>query len=134
MPMITVRYVTPTPQPEMRSRIAQAAARLGAEQLGKDPSVTAVLVEAVDPDGWFIAGKKPMDAGLSASWMDIKMTAGTNTKGETTAFVAAAFAAMTGILGPLHEETHVLVHAADGDPYGYGGRTRNGRWAAAHPG
>jgi 4-oxalocrotonate tautomerase len=134
MPMITVRYVTPSPRPELRSRIAAAAAQLSAEKLGKDPNVTAVLVEAADPEGWFIAGQKPAGAGLSAFWLDIKITSGTNTKDETTNFVASAFQTMSEILGPLHEESYVLVHAADGDAYGYGGRTQNGRWAVAHPG
>jgi 4-oxalocrotonate tautomerase len=132
--MITVRYVTPQPQPELRSRIAQLASRLGAEKLGKDAGVTAVLVEEADPEGWFIAGKKPTEEGLSAFWLDIKITAGTNVKGETTAFVAAAFEGMQQILGPVHEESYVLVHAADGDAYGFGGRTQNGRWAETHPG
>ena len=134
MPMITVRYVTPSPRPELRSRIAAAAAQLSAQKLGKDPNVTAVLVEAADPEGWFIAGQKPAAAGLSAFWLDIKITSGTNTKDETTNFVASAFQTMSEILGPLHEESYVLVHAADGDAYGYGGRTQNGRWAVAHPG
>ena len=92
MPMITVRYVPPTPRPELRPRIAELARRLGAEKLG------------------------------------------TNTKEETTAFVKAAYEGMEALLGKLHEECYVLVHAADGDAYGYGGRTQNGRWAAAHPG
>lgn len=134
MPMITIRYVTPQPREDFRPAIAQLATRLGAECLGKDPGVTAVLVEAADPAGWFIAGKHPTEAGLSAFWLDIKITAGTNVKTDTTAFVAAAFAGMQALLGPLHEESYVLVHAADGDAYGYGGRTQNGRWAAAHPG
>jgi 4-oxalocrotonate tautomerase len=134
MPMITVRYVTPRPRPELREQIAQLAARLGAERLGKDPNVTAVLVEEADPKGWFIAGKRPTEAGLSAFWLDIKITAGTNVKGDTTAFVNAAFAGMQALLGPLHEECYVLVHAVDGDAYGYGGRTQNGRWSAANPG
>lgn len=134
MPMITVRYVTPNPRPELRDRIAALASRLGAERLGKDKGVTAVLVEAADPQSWFIAGKRPTDAGLSAFWLDIKVTAGTNVKGDTTAFVGAVFDGMQALLGPLHEESYVLVHAVDGDAYGYGGRTQNGRWAAAHPG
>ena len=134
MPMITVRYVTPSPRTDLGRRIAAAAARPGAETLGKDPNVTAVLVEAADAEGWFVAGKKPAEAGLSAFWLDIKITAGTNTKAETTRFVAAAFETMSDILGPLHEESYVLVHGVDGDAYGYGGRTQNGRWAAAHPG
>lgn len=134
MPMIIVRYVTPDPRPDLRARIAGLAARLGAEKLGKDPGVTAVLVEPADPDGWFIAGKRPTDEGLSAFWLDIKVTAGTNTKAETTAFVKAAYQGMADLLGPLHEECYVYVHETNGDAYGYGGRTQNGRWAAAHPG
>jgi 4-oxalocrotonate tautomerase len=134
MPMITIRYVTPEPRPDLRPAIAALASRLAAERLGKDPAVTAVLVEPADPQGWFIAGKHPIEAGLSAFWLDIKITAGTNTKGETTRFVRETFAEMQRLLGPLHEESYVLVHAADGDAYGFGGRTQNGRWAAANPG
>jgi 4-oxalocrotonate tautomerase len=132
--MITVRYVTASPRAELRSEIARLAPRLGAERLGKDPNVTAVLVEEADPQGWFIAGNRPTDAGLSAFWLDIKITAGTNTKVDTTSFVQAAFAGMAELIGPLHEECYVFVHAADGDAYGYGSRTQNGRWAAANPG
>jgi 4-oxalocrotonate tautomerase len=134
MPMITVRYVTPEPRPQLRADIAALAARLSAEHLKKDPSVTAVLVEAADPQAWFIAGERPADRGLSAFWLDIKVTAGTNAKGETTAFVKAVYEGMASLLGPTHDECYVLVHAADGDAYGYGGRTQNGRWAAANPG
>ncbi|MFY8095284.1 MAG: tautomerase family protein [Niveispirillum sp.] len=134
MPMIIVRYVTPEPRPELRAQIAGLAARLGAEKLGKDPAVTAVLVEPADPDGWFIGGKRPTDDGLSAFWLDIKVTAGTNTKAETTAFVKAAYQEMAALLGPLHAECYVYVHETNGDTYGYGGRTQNGRWAVAHPG
>src|SRR5579875_2201886 len=118
MPMITVRYVTPNPRPELDGRIAALAARLGAERLGKDPGVTAVLVEAADPKSWFIAGQRPTEAGLSAFWLDIKITAGTNGKSDTTAFVKAVFDGMQDLLGPLHEESYVLVHAVDGDAYG----------------
>jgi 4-oxalocrotonate tautomerase len=130
--MITIRYVTPRPRPELRRDIAALAARLGADCLGKDKGVTAVLVETADPEGWFIAGEHPTASGLSAFWMDIKVTSGTNVKAETTAFVGAAFTEMAALLGPLHEESYVLVHAVDGDAYGYGGRTQNARWAEAN--
>lgn len=133
--MIAVRYVTPQPRLELRSEVAALAARLGRERLGKDPGVTAVLVDPADPEGWFVAGRRPaLEDGKAAFWLDIKVTAGTNMKGETTAFVQDAFDGMAALLGPLHEESYVLVHAVDGDAYGYGGRTQNGRWAAVNPG
>lgn len=134
MPMIAIRYVTPQPKPELRKTIAALASQLAAEHLKKDPSVTAVLVEPADPDSWFVAGSHPTDDGLSAFWLDIKITAGTNTKGETAAFVRHAFTDMELLLGPLHPESYVLVHAVDGDAYGYGGRTQDARWAEANPG
>lgn len=134
MPMIIVRYVTPNRDKDVRPQIAELAAHLSHEVLGKDLGVTAVLVEEADPQGWFIAGQRPTDAGLGAFWLDIKITEGTNTKNETTAFVRAMYEGMAAIIGPIHEECYVLVDAADGDAYGYGGRTQNGRWAIAHPG
>jgi transposase InsO family protein len=42
-------------------------------------------------------------ASLQAFWLDIKITAGTNTKADTTAFFRAAFAGRTALLGPLHD-------------------------------
>lgn len=134
MPMIAIRYVTPQRKPELREAIAALVSQLAAEHLKKDPSVTAVLVEPADPDSWFVAGSHPTDDGLSAFWLDIKITAGTNTKGETAAFVRHAFKDMERLRGPPHPESYVLVHAVDGDAYGYGGRTQNARWAEVNPG
>src|SRR5690349_1095508 len=130
MPMITIRYITPDGADHSQT-LAQRVSALSAEHLGKDPTVTAVLAERAAPANWFIAGRRPTEDGLAAFWIDIKVTAQTNTKGETSRFVAAAFAAVTAILGPTHEESYVLVDAVDGDAYGYGGRTQNARWAAA---
>ncbi|MDG5494210.1 4-oxalocrotonate tautomerase [Niveispirillum sp. BGYR6] len=132
MPMITIRYVEPEiGGPDRRPAIAKAAAAWAAEYLGKDKGVTAVLVEPADPGGWCIGGQRPTDAGLAAFWLDIKITAGTNLKGETTRFVQAAFTGMADLLGPLHPESYVLVHAVDGHAYGYGGSTQEQRWAAS---
>lgn len=134
MPMISVRYVSPAPASDLRSEIAACVAHLSTVHLRKDPAVTAVLVEPADPGAWFIAGRPPARAGQSAFWLDIKVTAGTNTKAETTAFVRAAHDALAALLGTTNEESYALVHAVDGDAYGFGGRTQNGRWSAANPG
>ncbi|MBP0650797.1 hypothetical protein J8J40_27490, partial [Mycobacterium tuberculosis] len=64
----------------------------------------------------------------------IRVPPGSPTKAAPAAFVRAAFDGMAALLGPLHDESYVLVHATDGDAYGFGGRTQNARWATAHPG
>ncbi len=51
MPMITVRYVRPQEGEDIRPQIAELATRLAHEKLGKDLSLTAVLVEPADPQG-----------------------------------------------------------------------------------
>jgi len=66
MPMIMLRYVTPTPRPELRESLAALATRLAAEALGKAPALTAVLVEPADPAGWFIAGQRGRALGVLA--------------------------------------------------------------------
>lgn len=48
MPMIIVRYVTPKANEDFRRPIADLAARLAHETLGKDPDVTAVLAREID--------------------------------------------------------------------------------------
>src|SRR5262249_62429355 len=56
MPMITAAYATSRSEAGLKAAVAQAAIDLAAQVLRKDPKVTAVKVEAVDPADWFCAG------------------------------------------------------------------------------
>jgi 4-oxalocrotonate tautomerase len=130
MPMITVRYATPRPMRGLTDAIAQAASALSTEFLHKDPTVTAVVVEDIDPAKWFIANKSLVQHGLASFWLDVRVVEGTNTREEKAAFLAATFAKMRELLGPLHEESYVHVNEVRGDAYGYGGVTQNERYIA----
>ena len=109
MPMVTIRYVTPELRPDLPEQIAALATRLAADHLSKRPEVTAVLVEPAAPGSWFVAGQNPTQLELSAFWLTITITAGTNVKAETAAFIRAAFDGMQELLGPVHEESYVLA-------------------------
>ena len=130
MPMITISYATGRSEPALKGAVAQAAAELAADVLHKDPKVTAVLVQAVDPDDWFIAGRSLAQRGLAAFWLEIRITEGTNTKDEKAAFVAAVFKRLGELLGRLHEESYVHVIDSRGDAYGFGGVTQERRYIA----
>jgi 4-oxalocrotonate tautomerase len=130
MPMITVQYATPRPMRGLTDAIAQAANALSTEFLHKDPTVTAVVVEDIDPAKWFIANKSLVQHGLASFWLDVRVVEGTNTREEKAAFLAATFAKMRELLGPLHEESYVHVNEVRGDAYGYGGVTQNERYIA----
>jgi 4-oxalocrotonate tautomerase len=128
MPMITVRYATPRPG-QHTAAVAQAANALSAEFLHKDPTVTAVVVEEIDPAKWFISDRSLRQHELASFWIDVRVVDGTNTREDKAVFLATTFAKMGELLGPLHPESYVHVNEVRGDAYGYGGITQNERYA-----
>ena len=130
MPMIQIRYATPTGSDQTAAIVAEAS-RLSAEYLGKDPMVTAVLAEPADPTRWFCGGEPLSATGKAAFWLDIRVTEGTNTKDEKAAFVATCFQSMAKLLGELHRESYVHVFEVRGDAYGFEGVTQERRYIQA---
>lgn len=131
MPMIQISFAAA--RPGLEQQIAALAAELAARHLGKDPALTAVSVVAIPPAHWFAGGGSLAEQGVAGFWLDIRVTEGTNTKDEKAAFIAATFAAMAGLIGPLHPESYVHVVEARADAYGYAGLTQERRYIAARP-
>ncbi len=128
MPLITVTLSTPHMKTVAKAEIAAEVTRLSTAILHKDPKVTAVIVSRVSPDDWFCGGRSLADHWLASFWLDIHVTDGTNTKDEKAAFIAAVYASMEKLLGPLHEESYAHVHDVRGDAYGFGGLTQDRRY------
>jgi 4-oxalocrotonate tautomerase len=130
MPLITVIYATSRQAPSLKADIAAAVSELTATILHKDPKVTAIIVKAADAADWFAGGKSLAEQKLASYWLDIHVSEGTNTKDEKAAYLAAMFARMGELLGPLHEETYLHVDEVKGDAYGFGGLTQERRYVA----
>jgi 4-oxalocrotonate tautomerase len=130
MPMITVRYAS-AQRARLTAAVARAANALSAEFLHKDPTVTAVVVEEIEQAEWFIGNQSLLELGLASFWLDVRVVDGTNTREDKAAFLAAMFAKMEELLGPLHHESYAHVNEVRGDAYGYGGITQNERYMAA---
>lgn len=127
MPIITVS-VTAKPDPTLSARIAAEVTGLTQRHLRKDPTVTAVAVQYIDPVHWFAGGRSLAEQGANSFWLDIKVVDGTNTKTELAAYLEAIFAAFGRILGAVHGESYVLVHEVPASAYGYGGVTQEFRF------
>lgn len=128
--MITLKISHPAGE----SLVAEAAAlasSLTARLLGKDPKVTAVAVDVVAPERWFVAGRSLAEQRLASFFLEVRVTDGTNTKEEKATYVAEAFAAFRALLGEVHSESYIHVIDARGDAYGYGGRTQERRFIEA---
>ena len=130
MPLISVTYSTQRKAPSLKAGIAAAITELTAKILHKDPKVTAVIVKSVDAADWFAGGKSLAEQKLASYWIDIHVSEGTNTKDEKAAYLAAVFACMGELLGPLHEETYLHVDEVKSDAYGFGGLTQERRYIA----
>jgi 4-oxalocrotonate tautomerase len=130
MPIIQVKYSTPSQTPGLVREIAAAASRLSAQHLRKNPEVTAVTVEAVAGDNWFAGGVSLAEQNKASFFLDIKIVDGTNTKDEKAAFIAAVFTTMGELLGDLHHESYVYVHDVSASAYGFGGLTQERRYIA----
>lgn len=130
MPLITVSYASLRQSPSLKADIAAAVSELTAKILHKDPKVTAVIVKSVDAHDWFAGGRTLAEQKLASYWIDVHVSEGTNTKDEKAAYLAAVFARMGELLGPLHEETYLHVDEVRGDAYGFGGLTQERRYIA----
>jgi len=127
MPIINVS-LTATPDPVLSARVAQEVTALTQHHLRKDPTVTAVAVQYVDPAHWFAGGLSLVEQGANSFWLDIKVVDGTNTKTEIAGYLDAVFATLGGILGGVHSESYVLVHEVPAAAYGFGGLTQEFRF------
>lgn len=130
MPFVSLK-VAAAPSPELTRRLSATVVSLTARLLKKKRELTAVAVEYVAPENWTVGGETLARRRKASFWLDIKVTDGTNTKDEKAAFVAAVFAAMNDVIGPLHPESYVLVHDVRAEAYGYGGLTQEHRYVAA---
>ena len=129
MPILNVK-VSAAKSPELTRSIAAMLIELTTTILGKDPQVTSIAIDYVDPDSWIVAGVPLSEQGKSSFYFDIKITDETNTKSEKAAYIRAAFDGFARILGNLHDESYIYVQDVRAASYGYGGRTQEYRYHA----
>src|ERR1700674_1546326 len=127
MPILNVK-VSAKRSNEMTHRICALLSELTTRILGKDPQVTSIAIDYVDPDDWLVGGKSLSEQKKSSVYFDIKITDETNTKAENAAYIREAFAAFSELLGDLHEESYIYVQDVRAAAYGYGGKTQEFRY------
>jgi 4-oxalocrotonate tautomerase len=127
MPILNVK-ISAKRSPEMTRSIANILLDLTSRILHKDPQVTSIAIEYVDPEDWIVAGKSLAEHGKSSIYFDVKITDETNTKLEKAEYIRQAFKAFSEFLGDLHEESYIYVQDVRATSYGYGGKTQEYRF------
>ena len=127
MPILNVK-VSAQRSREMTQNIAGLLIDLTSRVLHKDPKLTSIAIEYIDPEDWIVAGKSLAEQGKSSIYFDIKITDETNSKSEKAEYIRQAFEAFARLLGDLHEESYIYVQDVRAAAYGYGGRTQEYRF------
>lgn len=127
MPYLNVKLSVPE-SAQVNAGIAAVLTDLTADVLGKRRDLTAVEIEYVPPQRWFIGGTSLHEQGARSFRLDIKVTEGTNTKDEKSRYVAQVFAAIEAIVGPLAPASYIVVHEVRADAWGYEGQTQESRY------
>lgn len=130
MPYLHLR-LSAHPLPDDAARIASVLTDLTAEVLGKKRELTAVSIETIAPQRWIIGGVPLAGRPVRSFFLDVRVSAGTNSKHEMAEFVARAHAALETLLGPLALASYVAIHEQAADAWGYQGLTQESRAGAA---
>ncbi|MFF9481758.1 4-oxalocrotonate tautomerase family protein [Streptomyces sp. NPDC014733] len=125
MPYFRVTVTDPALPAEGQRALAEGLTALAVSVLRKDAARTLVHLDLVPSGRWFVAGAPLTDA--RDAYVEGNLTRGTNTAEERAAFVAAADALLTDVLGPLARRG-VALHELDPDGYGYGGVTQRAHY------
>ncbi|APW41497.1 tautomerase family protein [Rhodoferax saidenbachensis] len=126
MPTLQLK-IAPLQNPSRYRSLASTLTRITADILGKRPEVTAVMIEDLPAARWHIGGA---DVERPTAFLEISITAGTNTEAEKSAFIAAAFEALQQQLGAgqaLEPASYVIVRELPATDWGYGGQTQAAR-------
>jgi 4-oxalocrotonate tautomerase len=127
MPILNVK-VSCQRSKEMTKSISQILLELTSRILHKDPDVTSIAIEYVNPEDWIVAGKSLAEHGKSSIYFDIKVTDETNTKAEKAQYIREAFDAFSKLLGDLHNESYIYVQDVRATSYGFSGLTQEYRY------
>jgi 4-oxalocrotonate tautomerase len=127
MPVITIK-VSASRSIELTNKIAGMVSSLTQRILHKDPALTAIVIEYVEPEDWVVGGLSLSRQRKGSVYLDIKITDETNTKAEKAQYIRETFAGFQEILGDLHEESYIYVQDVRAAAYGYGGRTQEHRF------
>lgn len=116
---------------QQTENIAQTVTKLTTDLLGKNSAVTAVVVEPIPADCWFVGGTPLNETGRTSFNLDIKITAGTNTKQQKATYINNIFSALEKALGRLDQASYIVIHEIGADSWGYEGVTQEYRFSSA---
>lgn len=123
MPYIHVRVSKKLSDDEIntiQTQTTDAMARI----MGKKREVTVVQIENSPAGYWSLNGIQQTPSDPACAYVDIKVTAGTNSDEEKANMIGFMFDSLKNTIDSLQDATYVVIHEIPGVSWGYGGKTQ----------
>lgn len=126
MPILNIKLNVP-PAQIITQQVVTLLTDVTHDILKKRREVTAVQVEYIPTQHWYLGGNVLEGASYS---LDIKVTAGTNTKDEMQSYLQGVFMGMETILGKVATASYSVIHEVRADSWSFGGPTQEFRYVS----
>lgn len=91
--------------------------------MGKGQEVTAVHIQEDNPQQWAINSVALNQENPVCAYVDIKVTAGTNTPEEKANMISETIKMLRDEIGTIQEACYVVVDDIPANSWGYNGKT-----------
>jgi 4-oxalocrotonate tautomerase len=126
MPTLTLK-LSSSPSEKTLEALGSSLTKITHDLLGKREELTALMIEALPSRQWFIGGE-PISG--PTAWLEISISAGTNTEAQKESFIHAAHDVLKAGLnsnGVFALASYVIVRELPMTDWGYGGITQAAR-------
>ena len=127
MPYIALQ-LQPAPTPAQAAALTRGITDAMVEVMRKRREVTAVRIGGGEAAHWSIGGS-PCDQ--PTAYLDVKITAGTNSDEEKAELLQRLHALLVETLGSLAEASYIVIHELPAASWGYAGISQAARAGAA---
>jgi 4-oxalocrotonate tautomerase len=127
MPYLNIKFSGATLSPQQMQALFSHLTDMMAKIMKKSREVTVVSIDVTDRQHWSVAGRGLTHADRPAAFVDIKITAGTNSSEEKAAMIAGTTAVLKEIIGKIQMASYVVIHEIAADSCGYDGMTQASR-------
>ena len=115
---------------EQRERLYETTTSLMNTVMGKRREVTVVHVQESEPQQWSTNAIQLTASDSISAYVDVKVTAGTNTAEQKAEMIAQTVKMLQDVVGTIQEACYVVIDEIAADSWGYDGKTQAARTAS----
>ena len=124
MPYIDIRLAGTAITQAQRDALLADTTKLMVTVMGKRREVTVVSILEHAKQNWAVGGTALRGEDLPGTYVEIKVTHGTNTAQEKAMMIAETSAMLKRLLGEMQAASYVVIHEIAADSWGYDGLTQ----------